>query len=47
MRVMDVESHIFHAMPRYKPQDRNGLLLPVVLSEQIIPGRKLPCQVDS
>ena len=25
-------------MPRYKPQDRNGLLLPVVLSEQIVPG---------
>jgi transposase len=25
-------------MPRYKPQDRNSLLLPVVLSEQIIPG---------
>jgi len=26
------------AMPRYKPQERNGLLLPVVLSEQIVPG---------
>lgn len=25
-------------MPRYKPQDRNALLLPVVLSEQIVPG---------
>ena len=25
-------------MPRYKPQDRNSLLLPVVLSEQIVPG---------
>jgi transposase len=25
-------------MARYKPQDRNALLLPVVLSEQIIPG---------
>jgi transposase len=25
-------------MARYKPQDRNSLLLPVVLSEQIIPG---------
>jgi len=25
-------------MARYKPQDRNNLLLPVVLSEQIIPG---------
>lgn len=25
-------------MPRYKPQDRHGLLLPVVLSEQIVPG---------
>ena len=25
-------------MPRYKPQERNGLLLPVVLSEQIAPG---------
>jgi transposase len=25
-------------MPRYKPQERNGLLLPVVLSEQILPG---------
>ena len=25
-------------MPRYKPQDHNSLLLPVVLSEQIIPG---------
>ena len=23
---------------RYKPQDRNSLLLPVVLSEQIVPG---------
>lgn len=27
-----------HNMPRYKPQDCNSLLLPVVLSEQIIPG---------
>ena len=25
-------------MARYKPQDHNNLLLPVVLSEQIIPG---------
>jgi len=25
-------------MPRYKPQDRNALLPPVVLSEQILPG---------
>lgn len=25
-------------MARYKPQDRNGLFLPVILSEQIIPG---------
>lgn len=25
-------------MARYKPQDRNSLLLPVVLSEQVIPG---------
>lgn len=25
-------------MPRYKSQDRNSLLLPVVLSEQILPG---------
>lgn len=25
-------------MPRYKPTERNGLLLPVVLSEQIQPG---------
>ncbi len=25
-------------MARYKPQDPNSLLLPVVLSEQIIPG---------
>ena len=25
-------------MARYKPQDRNSLLLPVVLSEQILPG---------
>ena len=25
-------------MPRYKPQDHNSLLLPVVLSEQIILG---------
>jgi hypothetical protein len=25
-------------MARYKPQERNSLLLPVVLSEQIIPG---------
>ena len=25
-------------MARYKPQDHNSLLLPVVLSEQIIPG---------
>jgi hypothetical protein len=27
-----------HNMARYKPQDRNSLLLPVVLSEQIVPG---------
>lgn len=25
-------------MARYKPQDRNGLFLPVILSEQIVPG---------
>jgi hypothetical protein len=25
-------------MARYKPQERNGLLLPVVLSDQIVPG---------
>jgi len=25
-------------MPRYKPQAHNSLLLPVVLSEQIVPG---------
>ena len=25
-------------MPRYKPQEHNSLLLPVVLPEQIIPG---------
>ncbi|MEO8023781.1 hypothetical protein [Polaromonas sp.] len=25
-------------MARYKPQDRNSLLLPVVLFEQILPG---------
>ena len=25
-------------MARYKPQDRNSLLLAVVLSEQIVPG---------
>ena len=25
-------------MPRYKPQERNSLMLPVVLSEQIEPG---------
>ena len=25
-------------MPRYKPQDHNSLLLPVILSEQIVPG---------
>jgi hypothetical protein len=25
-------------MARYKPQDHNSLLLPVVLSEQILPG---------
>ena len=25
-------------MARYKPQDRHSLLLPVVLSEQIVPG---------
>lgn len=25
-------------MARYKPQDRSSLLLPVVLSEQIVPG---------
>jgi hypothetical protein len=27
-----------NSMARYKPQDCNSLLLPVVLSEQIIPG---------
>ncbi len=25
-------------MPRYKPQERHSLLLPAVLSEQIVPG---------
>lgn len=25
-------------MPRYEPQERHSLLLPVVLSEQIVPG---------
>jgi transposase len=25
-------------MARYKPQERNGMLLPVVLSDQIVPG---------
>ena len=25
-------------MPRYKPQERNGLLVPVVLSEQLVVG---------
>ena len=25
-------------MPRYKPQERHSLLLPVELSEQIVPG---------
>jgi hypothetical protein len=25
-------------MPRYKPSEQNGLLLPVILSEQIQPG---------
>ncbi len=25
-------------MARYKPQERHSLLLPVVLSEQIVPG---------
>ena len=25
-------------MARYKAQDRNSLLLPIVLSEQIVPG---------
>ncbi|KAB2839910.1 MAG: transposase, partial [Burkholderiales bacterium] len=25
-------------MARYKPQDKNNLLLPVILSEQIVPG---------
>jgi transposase len=25
-------------MPRYKPQERNALLVPVVLSEQVVPG---------
>ncbi len=29
---------LHHNMARYKPQDFNSLLLPVVLSEQIIPG---------
>ena len=27
------------SVARYKPQDRNSLLLPVVLSEQILTGR--------
>ena len=31
--------YLAHNMPRCKPQDCNSLLLPVVLSEQIIPGR--------
>ena len=30
--------YLAHNMPRYKPQDCNSLLLPVVLSKQIIPG---------
>ncbi len=25
-------------MPRYKAQERNGLLVPVILSEQLVPG---------
>ncbi|MEQ9107536.1 MAG: IS1182 family transposase, partial [Limnobacter sp.] len=25
-------------MARYKPQDRNSLLLPLVLSDQLVPG---------
>lgn len=29
---------VFRSMPRYKPQERHSLLLPVVLSEQIVPG---------
>lgn len=28
----------FQTIARYEPQDRNSLLLPVVLSEQIVPG---------
>jgi len=32
-------------MARYKPQDRNSLLLPVVLSEQIIPGTRFEPKV--
>jgi len=30
--------YLAHNMPRYKPQDCHSLLLPVVLSEEIIPG---------
>ena len=30
--------YLAHNMPRYKLQDCNSLLFPVVLSEQIIPG---------
>jgi transposase len=36
-------------MPRYKAQERNGLLVPVVLSEQLVPGSfafALPYLVD-
>lgn len=31
-------NYFTHNMARYKPQDHNSLLLPVVLSEQIVPG---------
>ncbi|MBB4846106.1 hypothetical protein HNP55_004660 [Paucibacter oligotrophus] len=29
-------------MPRYKPSDCHALMLPVVLSEQIVPGSLYP-----
>ena len=31
-------NRLSHNMARYKPQDRHSLMLPVVLSEQIVPG---------
>lgn len=33
-----VANELLQNMARYKPQERNGLLLPVVLSDQIVPG---------